>query len=62
MPKYRATFVRIERFVAHMEFDSYDETNALHYALCRLGDGVEFDEETSFVNELVEDVKEISDE
>lgn len=62
MPKYRATLVRVEKYVEEIEFESLDETNALHYALCRLGDGIEFDGEVVEGNEYVDIVEEIKDE
>lgn len=61
MPKYKATLVRVEKYIEEIEFESVNATNALEYALCRLGDGIEFDGEVVDGNEYVDLVEEIKD-
>lgn len=62
MPKYRATLVRVEKYVEEIELEAPHKAAAWGLAATELENGVEFDGEVVDGDEYVDTVEEISNE
>lgn len=60
MPKYKATFVRVERYISEIEISAEDRPTALERSYSLMESGLlEFDGEVSEADEFLDTIEEI---
>jgi len=62
MPKYQATFTRVETYYEHVEFEAESEEKAEEMAEEMLEEGISFDGEVADGSESVFEILEILDD